>query len=189
MGFITKKGFLKGAVLATFGATALGAGAAFALDPECGNNVTFGSLASPCTFGDFTYTFSNFTGSASTASTAFTTSGFGASFLGSDITGSTFDFTVSTTAPTFFTSSEFVNGIGSSTISATPLIPGTYKPFEVSSISGTYTFNSAVLSPGFFGSQGTATFTTDVPVPLPVVGAGLAFGFTRKLRKRAKSIA
>jgi len=28
-----------------------------------------------------------------------------------------------------------------------------------------------------------------VPLPLPVVGAGFAFGFTRKLRQRAKSVA
>jgi hypothetical protein len=35
----------------------------------------------------------------------------------------------------------------------------------------------------------TGVFTTDVPLPLPVVGAGFAFGFTRKLRQRAKSVA
>jgi hypothetical protein len=35
----------------------------------------------------------------------------------------------------------------------------------------------------------SGTFTTDVPLPLPIVGAGLAFGFTRKLRQRAKSLA
>lgn len=32
----------------------------------------------------------------------------------------------------------------------------------------------------------SGVFTTDVPLPLPVVGAGFAFGFTRKLRQRAK---
>jgi hypothetical protein len=35
----------------------------------------------------------------------------------------------------------------------------------------------------------SGVFTTDVPLPLPVVGAGFAFGFTRKLRQRAKSVA
>jgi hypothetical protein len=35
----------------------------------------------------------------------------------------------------------------------------------------------------------SGVFTTDVPLPLPIVGAGLAFGFTRKLRQRAKSLA
>lgn len=34
----------------------------------------------------------------------------------------------------------------------------------------------------------SGVFTTDVPLPLPVVGAGFAFGFTRKLRQRAKSV-
>jgi hypothetical protein len=34
----------------------------------------------------------------------------------------------------------------------------------------------------------TGVFTTDVPLPLPIVGAGFAFGFTRKLRQRAKSV-
>lgn len=34
----------------------------------------------------------------------------------------------------------------------------------------------------------SGVFTTDVPLPLPVVGAGFAFGFTRKLRQRAKLV-
>jgi hypothetical protein len=190
MSLISTKGLLKGAALAVAGAAALGAGSAFAAPPTaCVTGATFGTLSSPCTFGDFTYTFSNFTGSASGAQSAFTASGFGASILGSDATGSTFDFTVSTTSPRFFTSSSFTNGIGDSSITSVPTVPDSYDPFTVTSVSGTYTFDSNLISPGFFGSQGTTTFTTDVPVPLPIVGAGLAFGFTRKLRKRAKTVA
>lgn len=34
----------------------------------------------------------------------------------------------------------------------------------------------------------SGVFTTDVPLPLPIVGAGFAFGFTRKLRQRAKLV-
>jgi len=186
---IFTKGLLKGAALAVAGAAALGAGSAFAAPPSaCTTNVQFGSLSNPCTFGDFTYTFSNFTGSASAATAAFASTGFGTTFLGADVTGSTFDFTVATTAPRFFTSATLVNGIGDSFITPA-LLPGTYAPFTVSSISGTYTLDSNLITTGFFGSQGTVSFTTDVPVPLPIVGAGLAFGFTRKLRKRAKSAA
>jgi hypothetical protein len=57
---------------------------------------------------------------------------------------------------------------------------------------GTYTldWNFTTITPTGY----EATFTSDIPVPLPVLGACLAlpclaFGFTRKLRRRAKSLA
>jgi len=52
---------------------------------------------------------------------------------------------------------------------------------------GTYTldWNFTPITPTGY----EATFTSDIPVPLPVLGACLAFGFTRKLRRRAKSLA
>ena len=53
--------------------------------------------------------------------------------------------------------------------------------------SGTYTLDWNFTAGTYTGYQ--ATFTTDIPVPLPFIGAGLALGFTRNLRKRAKSVA
>ncbi len=55
---------------------------------------------------------------------------------------------------------------------------GSSLQFPISSAAG--------VAPGFLG--GNVSFeTTSVPAPLPFLGAGAAFGFSRKLRQRVKS--
>jgi hypothetical protein len=103
-------------------------------------------------------------------------------------TGS-FNFTLTADTGLFFTLADLdiLSGTVSAAFSPPPFtLDGTTTSFsfpnaDTNSLSGTYSFSS------FSGS--TLSFTTDVPVPLPVVGAGMALGFTRKLRKRAKSLA
>jgi hypothetical protein len=48
-------------------------------------------------------------------------------------------------------------------------------------------------TPGTVGNGGMIdnyqnTFTQQVPGPLPILGAGAAFGYTRKLRRRVKAM-
>ncbi len=94
-----------------------------------------------------------------------------------------FNFTVTAAPNTFFSSGAFSNTFGANNVTLVGLTTNfTNAATALTSISGTYTYGA---NPSF----SSMNFTTDVPVPLPVVGAGLAFGFTRNLRKRAKSVA
>jgi hypothetical protein len=192
---ISTKGLLKGAALAFAGAAALGAGSVLASPPPPPACVTgvLGTFATntPCSFGTYIFTLNSVSTSSLNPSTLqFFGAGNGFGVANSDFQGSgSINFTVQTQAPEFFTGASLNTGLGANTlISTVPTFsltsPGStsFDPFAVTSISNaTYTF---VSNGDEFNSR--LTFTSDVPVPLPIVGAGLAFGFTRKLRKRAK---
>jgi hypothetical protein len=194
------KGLLKGAALAVAGAAALGAGNAIAVPDPC-TSTTLGSFGGTCVFGNYQLTVSAFDpslsdtflqfggpGTATDPSTRFFT------LANGDFTGTgSLTFSVSVVDPSSFLTSAALNqGLGTNSVTSnTPVFSltnpssTTFNAFEVTSITGaTYSLDGT-------GEQFNTRFTvtSDVPVPLPVVGAGLAFGFTRKLRKRAKSLA
>jgi hypothetical protein len=75
----------------------------------------------------------------------------------------------------------FLQNIGGST-SVSSLVAGSPSSLTVSSV---YTSNGGFISSATFGfRQGTAP--VNVPAPLPILGLGVAFGFSRKLRNRIK---
>jgi hypothetical protein len=90
--------------------------------------------------------------------------------------------------------------IAPGSVSATKTLTSTGTPATVTSVDGAASaFGMYPLDPGpvsFSGiiapganttvSQFTDTVFQQVPGPLPVLGAGAAFGFSRKLRKRIK---
>jgi hypothetical protein len=194
---VSTKGLLKVAALAIAGAAALGAGSANAT--ACANG-TLGNLASGCTFNGLTLTLSNI-GDAEDQINFTTTPGFFRINPANSGDGSSFTFTLTAPNPEFITGFEF-RGPGGTVAGTTPdffsvsssgpanvnIGPGTVFSFPYNNIAfnnanygtiiGTYTYSSANTALG--------AFTTDVPLPLPIVGAGLAFRFTRKLRSRAK---
>jgi hypothetical protein len=199
---IFTKGLLKGAALAVAGAAALGAGSAFAGPPTaCSTSYTsLGSLSTPCTFGaggNLLFTVTALTTVDPLTDIRFFASG--SSLNGFQIStqddAAQFNYTVSTINNQFFTGLSLVGvgGITSGTAiggsSFSQAGPGTFN-FTTPPLFSDATFGTLN---GTFDIASTSApvlrFTTDVPVPLPVVGAGLAFGFTRKLRKRAKSVA
>jgi hypothetical protein len=177
MTVFSPKGLLAGAALATASSFAFGISSAQAA-PCTG---IFGSLSGTCELATYSLTVT-----PATATLIFDPSGDSFSINSFSTTPATFDFTVTANPGFFFTQSSFVSGnalTGVTFISpAISLVPGDTIGFGggETSISGTYTY---------FDSPSTLSFVTDVPVPLPVVGAGMAFGFTRRLRKRAKSMA
>jgi hypothetical protein len=197
---ISNKGLLKGAALAVASAAALGAGNAIAIPASC-TTTTLGSFSGPCVFGNYQLTISSFDssladtflqfggpGSATDPSTRFFTLSNG-DFAG---TGS-LTFSLSVVDPSsFFTSAGLNAGLGTNSVTSTAPVfsltspsSTTFNAFDITSITNaTYSLDGT-------GDQFNTRFTvtSDVPVPLPVVGAGLAFGFTRKLRKRAQSVA
>jgi hypothetical protein len=177
--------------------------ASFAL-PQAASSATcanqgLGLFTAPCTFGasdQFTFTLLSFT--PTTGSTTNRTLNFSTpntiTFNKVPVSpAGSFSFSVATTSPEFFTSVSLTSQSGSftgvsltqpDTVNLTSIGPAV--PF-----SSPYDFanNGLILGTFSYGSGnagGALTFTTDVPLPLPIVGAGLAFGFTRKLRKRAK---
>ena len=180
------KGLLKGAALAVAGAAALGAGSAQAA-PTCSTGGTFGTFASPCSLGSYTLTIDSFSDPNTLISTDTLSQTFGPT--GINRPSGSFNFTVTADPGSFFTFSDLLTSAGVSSVT-TPFFTFTASGNSwtapnnfITSISGTYSYNAAPLS------ISSLKFTTDVPVPLPVVGAGLAFGFTRNLRKRAKAAA
>jgi hypothetical protein len=186
MSLISVKGALTGALMATAGTLVVSTtpAQAAACAPAA---TTLGSLVTPCDLDGFSFQVDSF----SNPNTAILVSGgfFGVSQIGTGGGGS-FDFTVSAAPGRFFTTSSFFLGSNAATVTTPFFTFNTngdafaFPDASVTSISGTYSF--AGTPPN---SVSSLTFTTDVPVPLPVVGAGLAFGFTRNLRKRAKSVA
>lgn len=55
---------------------------------------------------------------------------------------------------------------------------------------GAFTFNDTLPStPGSYSAQVDVSDGQEVPGPLPILGAGVAFGFSRRLRQRVKSAA
>jgi hypothetical protein len=185
---ITTKGILAGAVLAAAGTLAISTTPAQAA--ACATNATIGSLATPCDLKGFTLAINSFTDGSIGIQTSGDSDGFfGIVQIGSKPAGS-FDFTVTAAPGSFFNFSDFILFANISSISTSLFTfdsdgdAWNAPNVSVTSIQGTYLYNSTGPA-----SVSSIKFTTDVPVPLPVVGAGLAFGFTRNLRKRAKSVA
>jgi hypothetical protein len=189
---ITTKGILAGAVLAAAGTLAISSTPAQAA--ACASSAAIGSLATPCDLKGYSLSINTFTDS----SLQVQTSGIGDGFFGiaqiGTLPAGSFEFTVTAAPGSFFNFSDFI--LGSNISSVTITSPASLFTFDstgdawiapdgsVTSITGTYAYGSTGPL-----SISSLKFTTDVPVPLPVVGAGLAFGFTRNLRKRAKSVA
>jgi hypothetical protein len=206
------KGLLKGAALAFAGAAALGAGSASATI-----SCTFGTL-SACngTTGIFTISgvdsLGNATAPTNASITLDGTSGKLEVFFQSNgnqfntanqiASSGLFQFTATPDAGNFFSGYEFVgvSGVGGSagsfgvTVDGTPIetstdftqgLDGTFALLPPAAVTWGMEWNFTTGRPLSYAG----TFTTDVPLPLPVVGAGLAFGFTRKLRRRAKTLA
>jgi hypothetical protein len=193
---ISVKEILTGAALATASSLAFNASPANAA--PCGS-AALGSLNNTtCELSGYSLTISNVTGgntlpSGTTNATGFSADEdgnfFGILQIGTRAAGS-FDFTVTADSGRFFTSSDFILGSNISSVTSpffTFTADGdswTAPNNSITSISGTYSYNNTAPN-----SISSIAFVTDVPVPLPIVGAGLAFGFTRNLRKRAKSVA
>jgi hypothetical protein len=195
MNSFSNKDFLKGAALAAFGSVAVGAGAAHATILNC----TLGGLCSGTT-GIFNISNVMLDGGPYTGQISFdggsTTGSLGVTFspgAGSASLPGSYTFDVSLTDPSRFFSSAVTNifGAGSTTIEgtgiSTPASSVSFNAFDITF--GTFTTNYEATGTSFTAFGSNTTFTTDVPLPLPVVGAGLAFGFTRKLRKHSKKIA
>jgi hypothetical protein len=197
---IFTKGLLKGAALAVAGTAALGAGSAFAT-PTCSTSyTTLSTLTTPCKFGaggNLLFTVTALTTVDLSTDIRFFASG--PSLNGFQVSPSDddaeFNYTVSTLDNRFFTNLTLFGSGGSTSGTAiggssfSQVGPGTFNfttpplfsDATFGTLSGTFDIASA--------NSPILRFSTDVPVPLPVVGAGLAFGFTRKLRKRAQSVA
>jgi hypothetical protein len=191
MSLISTKGILAGAVLASAGTLAISATPAQAA--ACAANATIGTLTTPCDLLGFTLQITSFTDATVGIQTSGDADGFfGIGQIGSKPAGS-FDFTVTAAPNSFFDFSDFLlsGPPGQPSSVTTPFFSFTANgdsftntSTSLTSISGTYSY-----APTGPLSISSLKFTTEVPVPLPVVGAGLAFGFTRNLRKRAKSVA
>lgn len=101
-----------------------------------------------------------------------------------NITGSTVSGgAIGTTA----TSASLVGGSASSSAG-----PGTPVAFNTGVTSATFSQTFAVTSPATITALGFAfnqRNDSQVPGPLPLLGAGAAFGFSRKLRRRVKQAA
>lgn len=212
---IFTKGLLKGAALAIAGAAALGAGSATASTISC----TFGTLSDcNGTTGLFTISGLDILGNATAPANASiefdgtSTPGKLVVFFQSNGNQNTasnriapsgsLKFTATPDAGYFFSGwEEFgISGVGGSAGTFGVSANGTVLESSndlVNNLDGTFALLPPAgvtwgmdwnLSPGRPLSY-AGVFTTDVPLPLPIVGAGLAFGFTRKLRQRAKSLA
>jgi hypothetical protein len=188
MSLISTKGILAGAVLATAGSIVTITTPAQAA--PCATNATLGTLATPCELNGFSLTIT----SSTDPTLGIQTSGIGDGFFGISQIGTkspgSFNFTVTAAPNTYFNFSDFILGTNISSVT-TPLFSfsasgnnWTNANTAITSISGVYSYASTGPM-----SISSLKFTTQVPVPLPIVGAGLAFGFTRNLRKRAKSVA
>jgi hypothetical protein len=202
------KGLLKGAALAFAGAAALGAGSAKA-DFSC--VVSLGTLGT-CAGGTVngfaisnisltglggTNGFLNFTTEVSTAPLTKFTAAFNRTggTTGTAVNGA-LSFDVSKSLLIGYEGTTVAGGVGTfgfsgtnvSTVSGVGFGNDIFGSITPPVTTGTYTL--AWDKTGGNNLTGlSTTLIADVPVPLPVVGAGLAFGFTRRLRKRAKSIA
>jgi len=197
---IFTKGLLKGAALAFAGAAALGAGSASAFTCDIGS---LGSCSG--SLGNFNVTSVSATGiDAATGNLVFSLVGdaLRATFTtgGSPLAQSgsfTIDLGAVTGILTGYNNTGVLqfSGVGTTSFSGTntPLNNGTFAAPLAGTIapvsSGSYTFAWADADPADSVEGLRTQFTSDVPVPLPVVGAGLALGFTRKLRRKAKSLA
>jgi hypothetical protein len=198
MRLISVKEILAGAALATASSLAFNASPANAFTP-CGP-ATLGSLNNTtCQLSGYSLAISNVTGGNSLPSGTTNTTAFqadeGGNFFGIGQVGTraagSFNFTVTADSGRFFKSSDFILSSNVSSVTALPNFTFTANgdswtapDNSITSISGTYFYNNTAPN-----SISSIAFVTDVPVPLPLVGAGLAFGFTRNLRKRAKSVA
>ena len=201
------KGLLKGAALAVASAAALGAGSAKA-DFAC--SVSLGALGT-CTGGtvngfaisNISLTglgnlngFLNFTTEASTAPLTKFTAAFNrtSGSSGTAVNGA-LSFDVSKNLLIGYEGTQVSGGQGTFGFSGTNINTVSGVGFgndifgNINNVTnGTYTLAWNKTGGGNLTGLST-TLIADVPVPLPVVGAGLAFGFTRRLRKRAKSVA
>lgn len=187
MSLLSTKGVLAGAVVATAGALSFGIAPALAA-PGCPvATVSFGSFTTPCLLpgGEgITLTISGATDSTAGISVA-SNGAFGA--FGNGLTSGSFNFQVDAAPGSFFNFADFI-ALSPGTVTTSLFTFNTTgqnfnnSDLSLTSISGSYSYTGGALV------ANSVLFTTDVPVPLPIVGAGLAFGFTRNLRKRAKSL-
>jgi hypothetical protein len=67
----------------------------------------------------------------------------------------------------------------------TAFVSGLGQPVTVTD--GAFTFNDTAASGGGSWSANIDVEAEQVPGPLPILGAGVAFGYSRRLRKRVKS--
>jgi len=96
------------------------------------------------------------------------------------ILGSSFDYNVSATN----SSPSPISGLNVGSFSSTAT-PSMFNPNTLSSdFKNTYTVNSGGMT-----SFDNSLVQKEVPGPLSILGAGAAFGFSRKLRNRIKSAA
>jgi len=108
----------------------------------------------------------------------------------SNITGSTLGIT-----PSNFSTTLNATGLSPAAVANTVTNPSAASSFSsgISFASFSQTFDFTFGAAGGYLSNLGASFTTttsqSVPGPLPVLGAGAAFGFSRKLRKRIKQSA
>jgi len=130
---------------------------------------------------------------------------------GANTAGGSFDYAISITDPNKTAGWTFQNGLSNvtgggltpsyfTTVSSTALVSSATS--RQSSTGSVVSFNSGVNTATFTqswtvtsGSVSSLGFTLDqlspgesVPGPLPLLGAGTAFGFSRKLRKRIKQV-
>ena len=122
-------------------------------------------------------------------------------FIAPSTTAGSFDYTVGITQPGNTFNTVFANYTGTGANQSTSVTSSSFPGTASSTFAGTnlVSFNSGVTSATFSqiwsagGSSNLTSFgitftqsTSSVPGPLPVLGAGAAFGFSRKLRKRIK---
>jgi hypothetical protein len=205
------KGLLKGAALAVAGAAALGAGSAKA-DFSC--TVTLGTLGA-CTGGMVNgFTFSNisltgigganglleFNTDVAAAPLSKVVVAFSRNSSNVGVVNGALTFNVQKPFLIGYEATSVTGGTGTFGFSGTntPTVSGVSFGNEINGIinaplasTGTYSlvWNKTGATNIFNATTTIVADVADVPVPLPVVGAGLAFGFTRRLRKRAKSVA
>jgi len=193
----------------------LGSGTAKAA--ACSDGTLSGLVNVSCTTAQgFTYKLTSFTGFAGTDTFSFTNGGadnFQYSLQGSSayVTGSPYSLVYELTAPSGRLLDNFTTGGSTSVISssATWVIAASPGPTASGTIAfsgqsnATATFSPQITFSTFTGtlnvasgniSSVTSLVASAAPVvgapgPLPVLGAGAAFGFSRKLRKRIKQAA
>lgn len=193
------QGILAGATLATAGTLAFGTApaAAFVIPPDCSPTGTLAAFAAstPCTLpgGEgITLNVSNVSTGANYNILAQISihPGNGAfGVFGNGIPAGSFDFTATAQSGFFDFADLIKDSQTTATVTTTQftftenLDKFNFPDSSITTISGSFSTSGAPLT-----SSSLLLTTTPVPGPLPVFGACAAFGFSRKLRQRTKSI-